>query len=366
MTAVKEECEGEDVCEHSEEEQEEEEEGNGWTDVLGSGRLLRKIIREGDGTPLAPQSLVQVSFSVLETEENGGAQLRDKSSITMQVGDGESHAVLDIVLPLMKVGQCIQANISKDLTDFEDIPNRVVFEIEVEKIEETFPPQLDLILPEVSLRLAERKRAIGNSLFKSNKYDRASAQYRKGLSYLFLDEEEDSNLDFGNIQSAPDGELEKKQCIFLWQNLGLSELKAKRFMCARNICDTILAAESDNIKALFIKSKCLLSMNEPEKAMVTIKKGMTVKKQEFAPLLASAKAMKKENVKTSNSLYSKMGQALAPSPSKSRNGQGKDGGVNNSTWRILKDMVFSTWGLISFGLPLLIALVGILFKNKSG
>ena len=75
---------------------------DGWEDVLGSGRLKKRIVKEGEeGNKPGKGTRVKVKVE----ERAGGELVMQETSIEFNVGESEVLQCLDLVLPLMCKGE---------------------------------------------------------------------------------------------------------------------------------------------------------------------------------------------------------------------------------------------------------------------
>ena len=79
---------------------------DGWEDILGSGRLRKKILREGDETRGKPPRGASCTVHVVERLAGaGGAEVGREQGLVFHVGEAEVVAALDMVAPLMFPGE---------------------------------------------------------------------------------------------------------------------------------------------------------------------------------------------------------------------------------------------------------------------
>ena len=76
---------------------------DGLEDILGSGRLRKKILREGDETRGKPPR--GASCTVHVVERLAGAEVGREQGLVFHVGEAEVVAALDMVAPLMFPGE---------------------------------------------------------------------------------------------------------------------------------------------------------------------------------------------------------------------------------------------------------------------
>ena len=76
---------------------------DGWEDVLGSGRLKKRIVKNGEEGGSKPGKGTRVKVKV--EERVGGQVVMPETSIEFNVGESEVLQCLDLVLPLMCKGE---------------------------------------------------------------------------------------------------------------------------------------------------------------------------------------------------------------------------------------------------------------------
>ena len=76
---------------------------DGWEDILGSGRLRKKILREGDEARGKPPR--GASCTVHVVERLAGAEVGREQGLVFHVGEAEVVAAVDMVAPLMFPGE---------------------------------------------------------------------------------------------------------------------------------------------------------------------------------------------------------------------------------------------------------------------
>ncbi|CAI7996312.1 Peptidyl-prolyl cis-trans isomerase FKBP8 [Geodia barretti] len=82
----------------------EEEEKDEWMDILGTGDLKKKVVRDGGGVETRPTPLSRVRIRTKGQLDNGAVVDRH-SSIPFTLGDGDVLQAWDLSVSLMEVGE---------------------------------------------------------------------------------------------------------------------------------------------------------------------------------------------------------------------------------------------------------------------
>lgn len=81
----------------------------GWEDVLGSGRLRRRVVKVGEGEEMPARG----SRVVVRVEERvAGRVVGEEQEVEFNVGEAEVLQCLDLVVPLMCLGEVSEVRLS--------------------------------------------------------------------------------------------------------------------------------------------------------------------------------------------------------------------------------------------------------------
>ena len=156
---------------------------DGFEDVLGSGRLRKKILVEGDkdqGRPGRGSSAV-IRFS--ERLAGSGAEVWCEDRFVFNVGESEVISGLDLVLPLMYPGEKSLVMIESSFAygaggDGDRVPGNSDLEYDLELLEWSELEAVPDIVRDQRMEIGSRKRERGNKHFTRGEYSSAIQCYR--------------------------------------------------------------------------------------------------------------------------------------------------------------------------------------------
>jgi peptidyl-prolyl isomerase D len=119
------------------------------------------------------------------------------------------------------------------------------------------------------LELAMNAKAAGNDAFKTSEFQKAVADYQKGLKYLD---------DIYDLTEAEQAEKLRPLQQSLYLNLAACQLKLKDAKDAALNCHKALELDQNNVKAMFRLGQAYAMLGEFEKASVELKRA-----KELAP-----------------------------------------------------------------------------------
>ena len=157
---------------------------DGWEDVLGSGRLRKKVLREGDRARGRPERGASCTINLTERLP-GGAELGRREDEVFMLGESELMQGLDLVVPLMLPGELALVTLQSSFGygsagDGVRVPPDSDLEIELELVDwEVLGPVPD-IERKLRMSIGVRKRERGNKHFARGDYSTAVMCYRSG------------------------------------------------------------------------------------------------------------------------------------------------------------------------------------------
>ena len=160
---------------------------DGWEDILGSGRLRKRIKREGGTEEGKPGRGSRCTVNVLEILENTVVGKDEK--LQFNVGESEVMQALDLVVPLMHKGEVAEIKVEHTFAygqvgDGSRIPPNTDLELEVELVDwEELVPAPDIPMSE-RMAIGMSKRERGNRWYSRGEYSLAVQCYRKAAEYL--------------------------------------------------------------------------------------------------------------------------------------------------------------------------------------
>ena len=155
---------------------------DGWEDVLGSGRLKKKIITEGnlDGGKPARGSSCNINY--VERLESGQEVGRGEGVVFI-VGESELIQAFDLVVPLMYPGEVSEVKLEHTFGygvsgDASRVPGNSHLQLEITLIDwQDLGPVPD-IPRDQRMKIGMRKRERGNKHFSRGEYSSAIQCYR--------------------------------------------------------------------------------------------------------------------------------------------------------------------------------------------
>ncbi|XP_044736568.1 peptidyl-prolyl cis-trans isomerase FKBP8 [Chrysoperla carnea] len=253
-----------------------------WFDVLGSGCLKKKIIKEGLGSETRPQRTDVCTIRLIGKLENGTI-VEEFDKLKVQVGDLEVVQGIDLVLPLMNVGEVCLVEIEPRLAygdegRLPDIPpnSKITYEIELFECEPE--AELEKIPVLIRKKIGNKKRERGNWWYARNESNYAIQCYRRALDYL-------DDVEGGITEPTEDGDLKPTDSdlqdlledrMKVYNNMAAAQMTLQAYDAALKCVDNVLLCQPQNVKALFRKAKILISKHNPEEARVILKKAFSI------------------------------------------------------------------------------------------
>ncbi|GAU27351.1 hypothetical protein TSUD_05770 [Trifolium subterraneum] len=252
--------------------------------VIGDSMVIKKILKEGEGTFTANEGAnVTVNYTaMLEDgtvfEKRGVGETQPLKFIT---DEEQVITGLDRAVATMKKGERAIISIHPDYA-FGNVEEKAPWELNNnEKFE-----------------VAGRKKEEGNLLFKSGKYQRAAKKYDKAADFV----SEDGS--FGDDEQK----LAKSLRISCWLNGAACCLKLNDFPGAIKLCTQVLDVEFHNVKALYRRAQAYIETGDFLLADVDIKKALEVDPQnrEVKVLKMKLKQLQADSDKKDAKLYENM------------------------------------------------------------
>lgn len=276
-----------------------------WLDVLGNNQLKKKVLIPGRGRDSRPQKGQNVTIN-LKTFLKDGILLGEQPGITFTLGDGDAIQALDLTVQLMELGE--KALI---ITDAKygygargsldpEVPPGAELSLEVELLEATDAPNLELLPSNEKIALADHKREKGNVHYQRGDYAFAVNSYSIALQIAessskvdITDEEENQLVDV------------KIKCL---NNMAAAQLKLDHYDAALKSCVSALAHQPENIKALFRMGKVLALQGEYTDAIQTLRKALKLEPSNKTIHAELSKLVKKQSERrgAEQAMYKKM------------------------------------------------------------
>ncbi|GMT00754.1 hypothetical protein PENTCL1PPCAC_22928 [Pristionchus entomophagus] len=224
-----------------------------WEDVLGSGELMRRIEREGDGE--RPSDEYTVHINVVDNV-NGVDSHED---LEFLLGFSSVIDAWELVVKLMRVGEKCRVKCSPRFAYGEKglHPNIPSNQYQEYTIELTSSSKLELSsfavdeLTELLIKLKER----GNFFFSRQEYEKAIFVYKRAIST------------WNRVGSNKEDEGVTKVSSALHSNLAVCYAKVDEWKNCLESAESSLELDRFNDKALFRKGQSLSRLGENEEAM---------------------------------------------------------------------------------------------------
>nr|XP_020478046.1 peptidyl-prolyl cis-trans isomerase FKBP8 isoform X2 [Monopterus albus] len=276
-----------------------------WLDVLGNDQLKKKVVKAGKGRDTRPQKGQNVKIH-LKTYLKDGTLVEEQSDLSFTLGDGDVIQALDLTVQLMEMEEKVLIQTDAKYAfgargSLEPVvPPNAPLSLEVELLEATDAPDLELLSPAEKIALASHKRERGNVHYQRGDYTFAVNSYSIALQIT----ESSSKVD---ISAEEENELMdvKVKCL---NNMAASQLKLDHYDAALKSCVLALAHQPDNIKALFRMGKVLALQGEYPEAIQTLKRALKLEPSNKTIHTELSKLVKKHSEQrgAEQAMYKKM------------------------------------------------------------
>ena len=275
---------------------------NEWLDMLGNGLLKKRVLVPGKGPDSRPKPGNEVTL-IVNGELKDGSKLKEEK-IVFIMDDRDVIQALEMAVALMEVGEkALLYTDSKyaygpfgcDETE-PVIPKNCDIKYEVELIAVSEGPDKEKLSNAERVEIADKKRLRGNSLYTRGDFGGAIDCYKRGLKYL--------------EGSASEEIIEMK--VKCQNNLSAAQLKVSAFQAALQSCNNVLRLQSDNVKAIFRKAKCLEALGDTKEALKCLKEASMLdpnNKLVHSELTRVGKYVKQSSQKESD-MYKRMVEGL--------------------------------------------------------
>lgn len=276
-----------------------------WMDVLGNDQLKKKILVPGQGRDSRPQKGQNVQIN-LKTSLRDGTLVEGQSKLSFTLGDGDIIQALDLIVQLMEMGETALVHTdakyaygSQGSIDAEIPPNAdLVFEVEL--LDATDAPDLELLPPKDKIQLADDKRERGNAHYQRGDYAFAVNSYSIALQITDSSSKVDITADEENNLVEV-----KVKCL---NNMAAAQLKLDHYDAAFKSCNLALAQQPDNVKALFRMGKVLALQGEYTEATQTLRRALKLEPSNKTIHAELSKLVKKNSEQrgAEQAMYKKM------------------------------------------------------------
>ncbi|CAH2089687.1 unnamed protein product [Euphydryas editha] len=265
-----------------------------WQDVLGSGALLKKIIKTGDesnGSRPQRSDICRISYE-LKIRDGSQDLIEKRDHVKIYLGDNEILQGLDLALTLMYKGEACLLQIAPrfaygetglkpgeslglvgevDGPKYEGAPigSDTWLEARLELHDWTEEPDHETLPIAERMEIGVRRRCRGNWWYGRGEAQLAVQLYRRALDVL--DESEGGITDptpSGDLPPATDALhalLEER--LRVQNNMAAAQLKAGAYDAALQAVTRVLGCQPDNAKALYRKARVLSAMGRAREAL---------------------------------------------------------------------------------------------------
>ncbi|KAM8713934.1 hypothetical protein ACLKA7_014142 [Drosophila subpalustris] len=271
-----------DVVEKGVREGDDEEEGV--CDILGNKLLIKRIVKKAPESAEHPNrgDLVTIKFT---GKLEDGTIVEKEESFQCHVGDFEVIQGLDMVLPMMYVGEQAQLTVDprfgygatglKKETSAETIvPPNASLIYDVELLNYQYEDFKDLKTFDILRKYGSRKKERANYFYKRGEYNNAIHLYRRALDYLD-NRDGDPDAEFGKEDlelSNTDSQNLLEDRLIVYNNLAMAQIKIGAFDAALQSVEHVLRCQPNNPKALYRKGRVLEGKADTQGAIKLLQK----------------------------------------------------------------------------------------------
>jgi len=278
-----------------------EKEREEWVDLLGSGDLMKKVIKPGT----AERPVLGDRTTICYTVKHKDKIVEHKEDFTFILGESEAPQALDLGVGLMDEGEVALIKAAPRFAYGEhgkkpDIPGNADVEFEVELLShEHLTDHKDMSLTE-KIQYMNHKRLVGNQFYQEENFEAAANCYVKAVK---CSNEGAPSTD--NSELLQEFNTLKIKCL---NNLTTCQIKIRDYQEALKNCNQTLDIEPENAKALYKKGKILSSMSEYDQAIECLTKSARLEPNDptIRDELSKAKQKRIEYQKKEKSLFSTM------------------------------------------------------------
>jgi len=229
-----------------------------WEDILGSGRLMKKVLVEG--SMHRPNKGERVTINYRESLEESSDCIKEEKSFEFNLGESEVLQALDLIVPLMLVGETCLVQSEPDFLygsqgDEDRVPPDTKLFITVDLLSSSQLPNPSELSVEERDRIGNQKRLRGNSWYTRGEYSQAIQCYRKAVEYLddeSIDSEVEVPIDRFLLPRPVFNLLECRVKAF--NNMAQAQMKLSAWDSALASVKQVLKIEPNNEKALYRKA----------------------------------------------------------------------------------------------------------------
>jgi len=245
---------------------------DGWEDVLGSGRLKKKVVKEGEGDK-RPVRGNRVLVTVEERLAATGEVVAEEHQLEFNVDESEVVQCLDLALPLMTLGEVALLKVDHTFAygehgDKGRVPPAADLEMTVTLVRwRELDPVPDIPLEERA-QIGNQKRERGNAWYSKGDYKLAVQCYRKAAEYLDDKQIElDMEVPIDRYLLPKDIQELLENRVKTFNNMAQAQMKLKAWDASMTSVRQVLKIQPNNEKALFRKAMILQEKCQLEEAI---------------------------------------------------------------------------------------------------
>ncbi|KAF6201644.1 hypothetical protein GE061_004037, partial [Apolygus lucorum] len=253
-----------------------------------------------------PQKTDVLKVKYVGRLEETGKVVDEVEEAEINFGDNEVIHGLDFALSLMDKGEEAEVIVKSrfafgDIGREPDVPPGATLVYTITLIDINPEPLIATINLQDRLNIGLRKKERGNWWYTRDEYTLAINCYRRALEYF-------DDTEFPSTPSEEELKLLLDERLKTYNNLGASQIKIQGYDAALISFGHVLAAQPNNVKALFRKSTILKEKGEISEAISVMQKALSIEPEnrrlqnDLQNLLA---AQRRENTKQRD-LYKKM------------------------------------------------------------
>jgi len=270
------------VKEADEEEEYREISEDGWEDILGSGRLRKRVIQEGikghesgQGRPNRGDVVICNVKGFFQDE-----LFEETKGLEFMLSEAEVLQALDLVVALMNAGEVCEIIADPEFAygdvgfqgDLVSVPPKAAVRFEVELVSHN--PSLpfgEITDVQEKLRIGRRKKDRGTYWFQRQNHTFAVQCYRKAGDY-FDDEKLELEVPVDRYQLSEELQTLLEERLKAFNNLAMAQMKLEAWDSAMASLRQVLKIEPNNEKALYRKSKVLTEKGLVDEAIGTLRR----------------------------------------------------------------------------------------------
>ncbi|XP_023748652.1 70 kDa peptidyl-prolyl isomerase [Lactuca sativa] len=282
------------------------------SEVTTDKKVLKKILKEGEGYD-RPNDGAIVQVKLVGKLEDGTVFVNkghNETPFEFKIDEEQVIDGIDRSVKTMKKGEVAVLTIHPEYgfgsieshQESAIIPanSNVYYDIELisfEKEKDTWE-----LSTQEKIETSGRKKEEGNTLFKRQKYERASKRYEKALSFVEYD------------STFSDDEKQESKILKISCNLNNAacKLKLKDYKQTVKLCTKVLDADSKNVKALYRRAQAYIQLVDLDLAEMDIRKALEIDpknrdvKLEYKLLKEKVKEHNKKDAQFYGNIFAKM------------------------------------------------------------